>query len=94
MITKVVGLGAGGHAKVIIEILRSLNSCEIVGLLDSNPELKGKSLLGVPILGDDDMLPYLKQNNIHHFFIGLGSIGDTDPRQRLFELAFQYDLKR
>ena len=30
---QVVGLGAGGHAKVLIEILRSSNSFELIGLL-------------------------------------------------------------
>ncbi len=90
---KVVGLGAGGHAKVVIEILRSHGSYELIGLLDPNPELQDRSVLGVPVLGDDDLLPALKREGIRHFFVGLGSIGDTGPRQRLFELALQYQMK-
>ena len=90
---KVVGLGAGGHAKVVIEILRSHKSYELIGLLDPKPELQGESVLGVPVLGDDDLLPVLKRDGICHFFVGLGSIGDTRPRQCLFELALQYGMK-
>ena len=90
---KVVGLGAGGHAKVVIEILRSHKSYELIGLLDPKPELQGRSVLGVPVLGDDDLLSALKRDGICHFFVGLGSIGDTRPRQRLFELALQHGMK-
>ena len=93
MAVKVVGLGAGGHAKVVIEILRSHRSYEVIGLLDPKPELQGKSVLDVPVLGDDDLLPALKSDGICHFFVGLGSIGDTGPRQRLFELGLQHGMK-
>jgi len=90
---KVVGLGAGGHAKVVIEILRSHKSYELIGLLDPRPELQGKSVLGVPVLGDDNLLPALKREGICHFFVGLGSVGDTRPRRRLYELALQHGMK-
>lgn len=93
MATKVIGLGAGGHAKVVIEILRSYNSYELTGLLDPKPELQGRNLLGVPVLGGDDLLPALKREGVGHFFVGLGSIGDTVPRRRLFELALEHGMK-
>ena len=93
MAVKVVGLGAGGHAKVVIEILRCHESCELIGLLDGKPELQGRSVLGVPVLGDDDLIPTLRRDGICHFFVGLGSVGDTRPRRRLFELALQYGMK-
>lgn len=90
---KVVGLGAGGHAKVVIEILRSHKSYALMGLLDTKPELRGKSVLGVPILGDDDLIPVLKRDGVCRFFVGLGSTGDDRRRQRLFELALQHGMK-
>ena len=57
MVTKVIGLGAGGHAKVVVEVLRFYNSYEITGLLDPKPKLQGRNLLGVPVIGNDDLLP-------------------------------------
>jgi len=93
MAVKVVGLGAGGHAKVVMEILCCHESYELIGLLDPKPELQGKSVLGVPVLGDDDLLPALKRRGVCHFFVGLGSIGDIRPRQRLFEMALQCGMK-
>jgi UDP-perosamine 4-acetyltransferase len=93
MIIPVVGLGAGGHAKVVLEILR-MNSCfELVGLLDSKSELKGKSVLGVPVLGDDNCLSDLLRRGIKHFFIGVGSIGDVSLRLRLYNLALAHDMQ-
>jgi sugar O-acyltransferase (sialic acid O-acetyltransferase NeuD family) len=93
MAAKVVGLGAGGHAKVVIEILRLDQSYQMVGLLDRKPELKGQNVLGVPVLGDDTLLPALRRDGIGYFFVGLGSIGSTTPRRRLFELALGYKMK-
>ena len=85
---RVVGLGAGGHARVVIEILRcSSSSYEVAGLLDPDTALHGTRVLGVPVLGDDSMLPDLARKGISRFFVGVGSVGDRKPRQRLFEKA-------
>ena len=93
MTVKVIGLGAGGHARVIIEILRSNESYDLVGLLDPGPELHGLDVLGVPVLGGDDLPPALVQDNSIHFFIGLGGAGNNLPRQRLYEKALQYNMQ-
>jgi len=86
-VIKVVGLGAGGHAKVVIEILRDMGTYELVGLLDPKEELWNSEVLAVPVIGDDSLLPALYQEGISHVFIGVGSIGDTRPRRRLYERA-------
>ena len=84
---RVVGIGAGGHAKVVIDTLRLLGCYELVGLLDSNRELWNTDVLGVPVLGDDDMLPQLWEQEVRHAFIGLGGAGDTEPRRRVYCMA-------
>jgi len=83
----VIGLGAGGHARVVIEILRLMDDFELVGLLDPKPELWNTQVLKVPVLGDDSLLPDLYRQGVLHAFVGLGGTGDTQPRRRLFELA-------
>ncbi len=88
-----VGLGAGGHAKVIIEILQDDKTYELIGLLDRDIKLHGQKVLGVSVLGDDDLLPTLKKDGITHFFVGVGSIGDTSPRRQLFERAIAYKME-
>ena len=90
---KIVGLGAGGHAKVVLEILRRHDRYKIIGMLDENPELHDKNLLGIPVLGSDNLLPELSANGINHFFVGLGSTGDNQPRCQLFEKAIKLGMK-
>jgi UDP-perosamine 4-acetyltransferase len=89
--TDVVGLGAGGHAKVVIEILRTDPRVRVVGLLD--PELKDKKVLGVPVLGPDTLLPRLARRGVHGFFVGVGSTRDTSLRLRLHETALRLGLR-
>jgi len=84
---RVVGLGAGGHAKVVIEILRVMGGYKLVGLLDPKQELWNTKVLGVPVLGGDDLLPKLYKEGVRRAFIGLGTIGDTRPRRQLYEKA-------
>lgn len=88
-----VGIGAGGHAKVIIDILKMRSDIKIVGLIDSNPELHGKSVMGIPVLGGDELLSGLKAQDITHAFIGVGSVVPDNPRKHLYETLRKHGLK-
>jgi len=90
---KVVGLGAGGHAKVLIEILRAMGGFELIGLLDIDPDLKDSQVLGVPVLGNDNLLPELRAQGVDHAFIGIGSIGNNQPRVDLYKKATDSGFK-
>ena len=81
----VIGLGAGGHARVVIETLRLMGGYEVIGLLDPKPDLWNTDVFGVPVLGDDCRLSELYKEGVRHAFIGLGSVGNTGPRRRLYE---------
>ena len=85
--TSIVGIGAGGHAKVMLEILRNEPGYRLVGLLDRNRELWGKEMAGVPVLGGDELLEKLFAEGIRHAFIGVGTTGNAVPRQKLYETA-------
>lgn len=84
---KLVILGAGGHAKGIVDIIQLGNHYELIALLDPNSALHGTHVLGVPILGGDEQLSSLKGDGVTHVFIGLGSVGNAKPRQVLYEKA-------
>ena len=90
---KVVGLGAGGHAKAVIEAIQLSGAHEVVGLLDRDPALKGQFVLDVPVLGGDELLPGLKAKGIGGVFIGVGSVGDAAGRVRLYEQAVAQGLE-
>lgn len=76
-------IGSGGHAKVLIEALLA-SSAVIKGIVDSNPMLAGSRILGVPVLGGDDVVVEFTPSQIQ-LVNGVGSIGLPNLRQRLYE---------
>jgi len=84
---QVIGLGAGGHGRVVLEALVLRGEVMVVGLLDPRRELWGTEVMGVPVLGGDDELGRQYDGGVRHVFIGLGGAADTAPRRRLYEFA-------
>jgi sugar O-acyltransferase (sialic acid O-acetyltransferase NeuD family) len=62
-------IGAGGHARVIAEIV-SLLGHDLVGFLDDNPELKGKTLAGSTVL---DSIEMFEAYSFDQLIIGIGN---------------------
>lgn len=86
--SKAIGIGAGGHAKVVLDILLEQGQCSIVGLLDADPERWGTKVLGVPILGGDEKLNELiVSSGITSFFLGIGAVKSLSLRRKLYEFA-------
>lgn len=80
---KLVLIGGGGHAKVIIEAVRAAGLFEIAGLVD--PAQAGQLVLGVPVVtGGDEVLPGLRASGIGSAVIALGS---NSARHRLGEIV-------
>lgn len=79
---KIVVLGASGHGQVVADILFQMwakgREMEIVGFLDDDPELKGRRVLGLPVLGPLSELPAAP-----HDAVILG-IGDNRDRARVY----------
>jgi len=75
---KMVVIGAGGHSKVIIDAIHAVQTHEIVGVLSKGGET---SVLGVPVIGNDDVLDSLVNQGIQGAFV---AIGDNRVRAKLF----------
>lgn len=86
-------LGGGGHARVLVDCLQVSGSVELYGVLDRERAYWGQTLLGVPILGGDELLADVVAKGVNCFAVGLGGIGDTRPRQRLFALGLSFRLE-
>jgi UDP-perosamine 4-acetyltransferase len=88
----IVGVGAGGHVKSVIDAVQSTALWNIVGLVDVNSEIWGTRTMGCVILGGDRELPGLLANGVNHAFIGVGGVADNAPRigvfRQLVELGF------
>lgn len=85
-------LGGGGHACVLIDILRTSGIAVPHAILDSDRSKWGGDLLGVPTLGGDDLLPELANQGVRYYLVGLGSTWDNRPRQRLYEIGLSHNL--
>jgi sugar O-acyltransferase (sialic acid O-acetyltransferase NeuD family) len=70
-------IGAGGHAKVVIATLESMDGYEIDGIYDDDTSKVGMTLLGVPILGSYKGEEYL--GNI------IVAIGNNAIRKKIVE---------
>ncbi len=79
----VIILGAGGHAKVLIDALLA-SSAVITGIVDPNPMLAGANILGVPVLGGDDVVDGVPPSQVQ-LVNGLGSVSLPTIRQHLYE---------
>ncbi|QBM76835.1 acetyltransferase [Sphingomonas sp. AAP5] len=66
----IVVLGAGGHAKVVIDLLRETN-WRVVALTDADDT--ARTVMGVPVVGTDEKLEELWRNGIRAAFVALGS---------------------
>ena len=84
----VVIIGSGGHAKVVIELVRAEGKYQIKGC--TAPGESGFVLGDVPILGTDSMLPAMLANGVKKAFV---AIGDNHLRLRLLaqvsEMGFE-----
>ena len=88
MTMRTVVLGAGGHAKVVLEAIWAGGTLEVVGLLDADPGCG--TLLGVPILGDDTLLSELRKQDVGAIVVALGGNRLRDRiAARVCELGFE-----
>lgn len=71
----IIVVGAGGHAKVIVDCLR-FGGWNVVGCTDS--DATPRSCAGAPVIGNDEKLEALFKDGIRHAFC---AIGDNAVRQ-------------
>ena len=85
---EVVIIGSGGHAKVVIELVRAEGKYQIKGCTGLGE--RGFVLGDIPILGSDSVLPAMLANGARKAFV---AIGDNHLRLRLLaqvsEMGFQ-----
>ena len=76
----IIVLGAGGHAKVVIDGLLKCGH-HLVGVTD--PDTKDKMILGIPVLGDDNALVEHTPDAVQ-LAMGVGSTRVSNKRKTLF----------
>lgn len=81
---KLIIIGAGGHAKVVIDIVDK-NQYDIIGILDKDEEHLHEMVNGVEIIGSDQDAKNYFEKGVQYAFIGVGHLGHSDVRTKLFE---------
>lgn len=78
----VIVVGAGGHAIVLIEVLRKLGR-HVLSITDSSANLQGQTIGGIKIEGSDEIV--LEHDPSHvELANAIGSIGVPETRRRIF----------
>ena len=79
----IVLVGGGGHCSSCIDVVEQEGKFQIAGIIDM-PDKLGTSLLGYPIIGNDEDLPKLVES-YQYFLITLGQIKSPQRRISLYE---------
>ncbi|MBW9146124.1 acetyltransferase [Clostridium sp. CM027] len=80
---KIVLVGAGGHCKVIIDIIKSASRYNIVGVTDKDYNYD-KFVLDIPIIGDDSILQELYNTGVKNAFVCVGALQNILTRENIY----------
>lgn len=86
----VIIIGAGGHGRVVLDILLQDKKHKPIGFLDNNRNLHGRRVDGLPILGGPDQLEELRKRDIQGYIV---AVGDNGVRRALAHLTAQDDFE-
>ncbi len=88
---KIILLGGGGHAKVLIDVIEDQDQYKIVGILD--PLLKvGIEVSRIRVLGKDNMISELYDGGVQYASICIAGVKDNRKREKLFEMLKNADF--
>lgn len=90
---RVALVGAGGHARVVLDAARCEGAVEVVAVLDAKRDLWGSTFEGLPVVGDEDTLERLRGEGVEGVILGVGSVDTTKTRQILFARIARTGLK-
>ena len=83
-VTALVIYGAGGHGKALLDLVRSLGTYRVVGFLDDGVEA-GTLIMGMTVLGGEEVLPELHAQGVRLAINAVGGIGNVAVRIKVFQ---------
>lgn len=79
----IIVLGAGGHARVLIDALRS-RSAVVLGIAEADHDKHGQMLFDIPIIGDEGAVLSFAGDSVH-LVNGIGTVRVSLLRRRLYD---------
>ena len=77
---RLIGIGAGGHTKMIVDILNDNKNYKLIGLIDKSDR---NNYLNIPIIGSDKDLKHLIKS-VKNIFIGVAHLDNTKKNKSIF----------
>lgn len=77
---------------MLVDAMLASGETQSIGILDTDPARKGSHVLGIRILGGDELLPDLAKSGTQSFVIGVAGTKSNALRARLFEQAAAFGL--
>jgi acetyltransferase EpsM len=93
--TRLVCIGGGEHARVVLEAALSRTDLfDVIGFLDAKPCAPTLQRFGVPRLGNDEHgLALLAQAAPPGFVLGVGAVGGSGPREGVLQRYFEANAR-
>jgi UDP-perosamine 4-acetyltransferase len=88
----ILGMGAGTHAKSVVDAIRAAGEFEPVALIDDDVTRAGNELLGVPVVADGTALQRFRSEGVLHAFVGVGGTKESGPRRQVFARLMEADF--
>lgn len=85
-----VMVGAGGHARSCIDVIRDLSSYDDIILVGNQTEI-GARVDGYEVVSSDDDLPRLRRS-YQEGFVGIGQVGISSSRANLYQRLIELDF--
>jgi sugar O-acyltransferase (sialic acid O-acetyltransferase NeuD family) len=88
---KTIIIGAGGHSRVVYDILRYDHNTDVVAFVDNTPRGSEEAIMGVPVTGDHDVIPDLiEEHDVGGFIV---AVGDNEIRRGHFNKLLEMGLE-
>jgi len=71
----IIILGAGGHGRVVLDIIRQVKKDKPLGFLDNNKALYDRRVDGLPVLGGLERLAELRERGLGAAIVAIGDNG-------------------
>lgn len=88
-IEKIILIGCGEHARMIIDNIEKIENISVFGLVSDKQEDVGKKIYGYPIIGTDDDVDKIFQQNadLTGYFLAIGMLlnGNMSVRNKIAE---------
>ena len=87
--SSIIVIGSGGHAKSIIDLIRTNRDYKLVGLIGKTKDIN-KDIIGCKVIGSDQDLEKIRRS-VPNAVVAVGQIKNVKLRKNIFKLLKKYN---